>query len=395
MQLEARVEDALRAIFEPEPRGGSGSGNDAPRDGPARPAPLAGATALASGDEQDAYGNLLQAVVRSHAGLLRHLVTRIGPVAPEFRVINYRCGPGRRAIETVRPVVEAYRGLSRSGYIAVCHADEADNDWSDLLAEACGPKGYAYGDPFVRRVASVGHLQHRFQTPGACSLGICFAATHKLSRAVPVVSPGTVAAHELAGRARAELAARAEADWAGFLRFRAEELHSRGYLLHCGFASPDGRDRTSAAGMLRAIQTVAGKMAEEGLLNRRALDSFVLPHCYRSAEELRRPLESEPDLKRQFEEVSLTVAPLTADEDDIFAPLLGDPRRYGSHYAGLLRDFAFRPLNNRLFRPSADCEAEAERLAETFFRRIAKLYAEAPEAYAANFWISTLVLRRR
>lgn len=350
--------------------------------------------------DYDANSSQQLSTVRKAAELLGRLVETIGPVEPEFRMVDYGCGPGTSAVETVRPVVEAYRRLSPHGRLAVCHADQPGNDWNGLFALASGPRGYGAGDPALRREAAVGSFYRPMVAAGSVTLGTCFTASHWFSRAVSVDSPGTVSVYDLTGPARAQVAAQAEADWTTFLRRRSEELEPGGRLLVSGLATPsDARDLQEVVekgnGYLAAVQTVAESMAAEGLLDRALLDRFVFPSWFRTAEELRQPLEQVPALRRALEIESLTVVPATEKREDTFAAHLNDPARYAALVAGLVRGFADSTLRSQLFGPSAANAAAAGRLAEEFFGRLTGLIEAAPERYTAIYWISTLVLRRR
>jgi hypothetical protein len=74
--------------------------------------------------DYDRHSQMQDQLVRSNAERLRDLVDQIGPVAPDFVMVDYGCGPGHSAIDTVRPVIEAYRRLDPRGSIVIRHADQ-------------------------------------------------------------------------------------------------------------------------------------------------------------------------------------------------------------------------------------------------------------------------------
>jgi SAM dependent carboxyl methyltransferase len=339
-------------------------------------------------------------LVAGHAARIREVVSQIGLVDPEFTLVDYGCGPGPSAIETVRPAIEAYRRLSPTAPMVICHADQAGNDWNALFALVSGPEGYGRGDDAIRTVASIGSFYGPVAAPGSVALATSFTATHWLSRAVRVRSPGTLTCADLMGVARAEVAALAEADWTTFLRHRARELRVGGYLVVAGLgavedaAEPSGVAVTSRR-MMRALQRVAQGMADDGLLDQAALDQFLFPQWIRTADELRRPLVRDPELRERFDVEELNVEPSPVDPQDVFAADRSEPARYGERYAGYVRGFGASTLRAQLFRAAVADQRAVESLENEFFGRLARLYRESPGEDAAETWVSTVVLRRR
>jgi hypothetical protein len=229
-------------------------------------------------------------MVRSRAEWLRAAVARIGPVMPEFTVMDYGCGPGHSALDAVMPAIEAYRQIDARGAIVIRHSDQAGNDWGALMALVFGPDGYQRGGSGIRTEAVAGSFYTQLATPCSVALGVCFAASHWLSRALSPYSPGTVWFADLEGAARAEFAALARADWTQFLRCRAEELQPGGMLIVSTLGSvPDAGEingiRSSARKLYRAIFQVANEMVSDGSLEASALDRFVFPLWFPTVEE--------------------------------------------------------------------------------------------------------------
>ena len=340
-----------------------------------------------------------QRMVRLHDEHIRGLVERLGRVEPEMKIVDYGCGPGMSAINAVKPAIDAYRARFPEAPIAVCHADQPGNDWNALFALAAGPSGYLEGTKAIRTEAAIGSFYDQMVTEGSVALGTSFAASHWFSHAVRLHAPGTIWFADLTGSARAEMAAFAQQDWTRFLRCRARELRPGGFLLvsTLGAVAESGAINGTAAsgrGIYRAIQRVAQEMADEGLIDRKVLDSFVFGLWFMTDSEARAPLESDPALAKAFAIEHLSVEPAPVNPSDIFAGSLGDPAEYARRYVGYTRAFGDSTLRTQLFDPSAGGAAEADRLAGEFYRRLEALYRTSGAKYACEIWHLTVILRK-
>jgi SAM dependent carboxyl methyltransferase len=340
-----------------------------------------------------------QRIVRLNAGRIRSLIERLGYVRPDLKIVDYGCGPGTSAIDAVAPAIEAYRALFPEGPISICHADQSGNDWNALFELAAGPSGYLYGTKAIRSGAAVGSFYDQMVAEGSVALGTSFVASHWLHNAVRLHSPGTVWFADLRGKARADMAAIAQRDWTRFLRCRALELRPNGFLLvsTLGAVSDDSEINGAAAsgrGIYRALQHVAQEMAGDGLINRDILDSFVFGLWFMTESEARAPLKSDLILAKAFEIEDIRVEPAPANQSDIFAESIGNPAEYARLYVGYTRAFGASTLRTQLFEPCSHSAADADRLAEEFYRRLEKLYQTSAGRYACEIWNLTVVLRR-
>jgi hypothetical protein len=233
--------------------------------------------------DYDRNSRMQDQLVRSRAARLRASVERIGPVLPEFTVMDYGCGPGHSALHAVAPVIDAFRRIDPSGAMVIRHADQPGNDWNALLALVSGADGYQRNGSGIRTEIVAGSFYTQLAAPGSVALGTCFTASHWLSRVPSPSSPGTVWFADLEGEARVEFATLARADWTQFLRCRAAELRSGGMAIvsTLGSAPDDGEThgvRASARGLYRAIFDVAAQMVSEVCCGRRP--SII--SCFRS-----------------------------------------------------------------------------------------------------------------
>ncbi len=339
-------------------------------------------------------------MVRSKEDQVADLVRKIGAVDPEFVLADYGCGPGRSALDAVRPAINAYRQISPAGTVVVRHTDQPGNDWSALMALIFGEAGYQHQGSGIRTEIAAGSFYGVMAAPRSVALGTCFAASHWLSRSISVHSPGTVWFADLEGEARAEVAALARADWTQFLRCRAQELRSGGFLFVSTLGSvPDKAEkngiRASARKLYRAIYEVAHQMVVDGLLDASALDRFLFSLWFPTAEEARAPIEEEPDLAEAFDIIEASVDPAAVNPQDVYVHEIGDPATYARLYAGYIRGFGESSLRMHLFGPAARDAAEVDTMTETFFRRLTDYYQAEPGRHASETMIVTLILRRR
>ncbi len=225
----------------------------------------------------DHYSAIQRNAVFAQVERLRRAVQELDLSRPEFRVIDYGCGPGRNSMAALHAVLDEIRTLSPDMPVVTVHNDQIGNDWNDLFSNINGPEGYLQDIDHVR---------------------------------------------------------------------------------------PDDPSGLAAGGhrLYRAFWRIAEKMAEEDLIDSKSLEMFVFPLYFREVEEIRAPLESEPDLKAAFEIVELV------------NELVPNP------YAQLLKE-------------NSD-KADVDLLAETFFDRFEQLFVDEPDKYIFDNHSMTLVLRR-
>ncbi|TWI90418.1 S-adenosylmethionine-dependent carboxyl methyltransferase [Roseibium hamelinense] len=349
--------------------------------------------------DYDRHSHMQSNLVRSRKEWLKFAVSKTGLQSPEFRLLDLGCGPGHTAIEAVKPSIEAYRQLSPDGTIAVCHGDQPHNDWNALFALIGGKSGYLI-DKNIRTEASVGSFYDVMASPGSVSIATCFVASHWLSRAMLITSPGTVWYADLTGDARSAFMQLAQSDWTRFLRSRAIELTSGGCVIVSTLASiPDPNEtngiRGSARHLYRAIHKVAAGMVDDGLLSKEALDRFIFPLWFPTVDDVLNPILENDDLAAAFDVLEASVEDAAVNPQDAYGDYLAQPDEYAELYAGYVRGFGESSLRLHLFDRCAATQEESDRLTHAFFERFEALYRKEPGRYASETLTLTLVLQRR
>ncbi|MEM8630205.1 MAG: hypothetical protein AAGF74_03130 [Pseudomonadota bacterium] len=339
-----------------------------------------------------------QSIVSVHEAALRRLASGTLDTGRRLRITDYGCGPGTSAITSVKPVLETWRAEGPETPLAVCHMDQPDNDWNALFQLATGPDGYRATVTDVRTEAVVGSFYDRVMEDATVDIATCFAASHWLSRAARLYCPGSVWFADLEGPARTELETLAQDDWETFLRLRAAELRSGGYLFVSTLASvPDPAEKNGAAasgrGIYRALQYVAQSMADDGLLDSDVLDHFLFSLWFLTAQEARKPIDN-GHLASLYQIDTVDVRPSPKNPTDFFADLITDADAYADAYTGYIRAFADTTLRPQLFAPSATASRSEDALATEFYTRLTDTYRARKAEFAFELWHLTVILRR-
>ena len=336
----------------------------------------------------DSHSAIQGNAVRQQAERLRRAVRALDLDVPELNVIDYGCGPGRNSMAAFHAVLDEVRKQRDDLPIVAVHTDQIGNDWNDLFANIQGPDGYLKDFDDVRLVASAGSFFEPVASAGTIDLGMSFMASHWLNGAPSLSSPGTLFFADMTGAARDEIAAIADRDWARFLRRRAEEVKSGGWLVFEAMSAikdPDDPSGLAAGGhrLYRAFWQVAEGMAHDGLVDPASLDVFVFPLYFRELHEIRAPLEREDDLKAAFEIVEL-------ESELIPNPYVETWRRdndtaaYAKIYTGFARGFSESAFRHGLFNPSATDDNTPDHLADTFYTRLETCSARNPTSTSST-----------
>ncbi len=370
-----------------------------PTDRPRTEAPAEATAGMGGHGLYDRHSDAQDKAMQRQEARLRKAVRHLDIAGSELRIVDYGCGPGRNSVKAFHTVLGALRERGVALPVVAVHNDQFGNDWNGLVAEIRGPNGYLRDLDRIRVEASIGSFFEPVASAGSVDLGMSFAASHWLSSSVRIASPGSLFFCDLPEPARDEVAAMANRDWTHFLRQRATELKSGGWLVVDGLSSvPDADDPSglcaAGRGLYRAFGQVAAALAAEGSIDPALLDTFVFPVYFRLSEEVRAPLERETDLKDAFEIVELANERLPSPyEEDLRKT--GDVAAYAAGYAGFARAFAESTLRTGLFEGSTATAGSAEDLSNEFFRRLQDLFAAEPGRHPFEHQVMTLVLRKR
>ncbi len=356
---------------------------------------------MKGGGYYDHHSQYQQAVAETGAERIRSCVAAVPAADPDqtFVIADYGAATGATSLASARTAVDAVRLGSPTRPIAVLHNDVPTNDWNTLFANVTTDAGsYTRADgPPVLPLASAISFFEPAAPAGSVHLGMSFSAAHWL-REQPTVAVDGFYFCEATGEARDELAAAADADWTAFLASRAADLARGGRLLVQMVGTEDegdgGDPKVTARALLRAMAAVAREMADEGLLDPKAVDGYVLPVYARTVAEATAPLErAGTPVADAFEPVEVRTDPvanpyLTAWQAD------GDAAKYGAAYATFVRGFTESSLRDHLFADGAVGASPEQRLDEYFDRLSARFTAD-PERDAFEDWTLTVVLEKK
>jgi hypothetical protein len=143
------------------------------------------------------------------------------------------------------------------------------------------------------------------------------------------------------------------------------------------------------------MAAVAATMADEGLLDRSAVDGYLLPVYARTTAEAERPLTAAgSDLAEAFTVETIRTDPVAnpyleawrADHDAV---------KYGQAYAAFVRGFTESSLRENLFELGAvDGGLSVDELLDDYFARLSARFTADPEADAFEDWTLTVVAAR-
>jgi hypothetical protein len=313
-------------------------------------------------DEHQLRGAVLE------AGLVSRAATELAPGGAVV-VADYGCAQGRVSVGVlVRTAIDEIRASHPELPIFVYHNDLLSNDWSTLFDHLRSDDSYLRtdGGPITPLVSATSFYEP-VTPPGTVDLGLSFAAAQWLAEPGPTGGGPALYFDQLAGEARAEMAAQADGDWRRFLGLRHDELVPGGRLVVNLMGLAEGEP---AAGhdLWQIVSDVCLAMAADGLIDGTRVDAFVIPVYERTADEVRRP----------FDDASLGLELLELELQPVPSPALerfradGDVDALAQGMTGFFRAWSEPSLRNAL----GLSDDTANELYDRTGRRIAEQAAE-------------------
>lgn len=329
----------------------------------------------------DAHSRYQLVTAGSYAGVVRHAA---GEAVQDVRdpfvgIADYGCAQGQSSDPLLREAIAEIRTTRPRSPIFVCHNDQPSNDWAALLARLASPDSYlsVSAGPVTPLISPVS-----FYTPvvprGTVHLGVSFAAAQWLSAPGPHDAGTAVYFDQLEDEQRQAMRRQAQADWATFLRLRADELAPGGRLVMdlmvvADDGTPAGRD------LWRELRRICLDLSDEGRIDASRLSRYVLPVYERTPEEVVEPFEA--GAARGLTIEALATRPMPNPYAERYRRDR-DAAAYGSEFAGFVRAFAGPSLREGL---GLTDDAEGE-----IFRRLARAVAERADVF--RFAVTTILL---
>jgi hypothetical protein len=353
---------------------------------------------MKAGGYYDAHSEYQRRVVHSGDAAIRELVgtAELDRVRGAYTIADYGAGTGATSADAVRVALQALRRRDAGIPATAVHNDVITNDFNSVFAAAAADDGYlALGGAPVYPMAAAGSFFTQVAPDGSVDLGLCSNASHWFRDQPSAAPPDSMWFSDAPADVRAKLAEQAAGDWSAFLAARTAELAPGGRLLVQGIGRTevdDGSERVSAARLLQVMWEVASGLADDGKLDRDALERYVFPVYCRSAEEAAAPVSEGGALAGELELASATV-------DEVANPYWevlerdGDRDAYASAYTAFVRAFSESTLTLNLFGPAAR-GIEPKALCDEYFDRFQAATAADPEAGRYEAWILRVAFAR-
>ncbi len=263
------------------------------------------------------------------------------------------------------------------------------NDFNQLFRNVA--EGYASAVDSSIYVSAVGGSFFTQIIPSqTVHLGMCSNAAHWFRSQPKVEVPEGMFFSDSRRAARKRLVREAADDWLAFLEARAAEIVPGGRMLVQGIATveeEDGTEKVSAAELLQLMWEVTCAMAEDGLLDKSRLVSYIFPVYCRSKDEAIAPMLPGGPREKEFEVVLTQISKVANPYWELFQRD-GDAGAYAQGYVQFVRAFAESTMMKHLF-------GDAPALCDEFFHRCEAAIASDPSRGKYKSWILRLVLARR
>jgi SAM-dependent methyltransferase len=342
----------------------------------------------------DTHSEYQRRVIEAGNVVIREAAASLEPATSEaVTIADYGSGTGATSVVAVRTAIGALPTDQDERPIQVIHNDVPGSDFTQLFRNVAGNDGYLGGDGAIYALAAAGSFFEQVVPDASVDLGMCSNASHWLRRQATARIDRGMYFCEATGEERAAMAEQAAGDWLSFLSARARELRPDGRLVVQGIGSDDSGDRVSASRLLRVMWRAADELADEGSLDREALDRYVFPVYCRSPAEARRPIEPGGELEGELELVSESLVEVANPYWEAYESS-GDAEGYAKTYVEFVRAFAESTMLANLFEPGARGLDPAE-LCDAYFERLRAICAADPDEGRYGAWILRLHFARR
>jgi hypothetical protein len=290
----------------------------------------------------------------------------------------------------MRTVVERIRRRDADVAIEVVHNDLPDNDFSALFRTiSTSDQSYLVGARRTFSYAAGRSFFERIFPDEQVRLGWSAIAAHWLSRTVPS-APHHIWCPRNAGRPSEFAAAQAAQDWRQFLEHRACEMIAEARLIVV-VAQADDMDERGSDGYLNLLNRVLWATVDDRILRDEEVARVSIATYFRTAEELRAPLERGGLRERlvidHFLQTPMADPLWSTYEAD------GDRETFARGYTGWLRAFSEPALVRAL---DAERPAEEQKhLMDEVYQRVVDAASAAPEDARCQWQMAALSIGKR
>lgn len=317
----------------------------------------------------------------------------------DFVYADYGCGPGAAAFDSATAVFGAAHSHEPSRNLIANLQDQPGNDWSTVTGRIRDYSGAA--DNALSPISwsmCVGSFYNQVLPAGSVHVASSIMAVHFLSAQPNVTIPRSASPVDAEGDDRQRLAQSAAADWLTFWQRRSVELKPGGAMVVRPIGSDDGRSRTTAVQVNRALGLAAHELAGRGILAQSFADSYVIGAYPRTLQELREPFD-----QGRLPDLELVEASMHVDPDPIRMRYEsdGDADRYARDLTLFVRGWSDTSVRTNLVKPGLEALGESatpsdiESVTNQIYGLMEEWWRQDPDSHPFEAWTPIVVVRRR